>query len=79
MSSRVLFRGTDLCKHTLWVMLRMISLVIMFIHEHDHILSLHALYANSRTKEKNVQKLHKLTPDAIRPDTEGEVQEKSYF
>jgi hypothetical protein len=29
--------------------------------------------------EKNKQKLHKLTPDDIRPDKEGVVQEKSHF
>jgi hypothetical protein len=38
--------------------------VTMFIHEHDHILSLAALHANSRTKEKTEQKLHKLTPES---------------
>jgi hypothetical protein len=36
-------------------------------------------YANSRTKEKNEQKLHKLTPDELRPDREGRVQEKPHF
>jgi hypothetical protein len=74
MAPHVLFRGTILCKHTLQVFPGMTSAVTMFIHDYDQILSLHALNANSRKKEKNEQKLHKLIPDELRPDREGGVQ-----
>jgi hypothetical protein len=77
MSPHFLYRCTDLCKHTLQVLPGITSPVTIFIHEHDQILSLSALHSNSRTKEKNEQKLCKFTPDKLKPDREGGVQENN--
>jgi hypothetical protein len=54
----------------------MTSPVTMFTHEHAQIPPYMHYIQTVGQNEKNKQKLHKLTPDKIRPDREEGVLEK---